>query len=1003
MAQARDEYIEARTQAIGREIYERTRSDWGALFRGQSWTSRLLDWSIRHEQTRLKLFRFVDVLPTLSTDAQIARHFREYFGESSHELMGLFRAGTVLSRMGALGERAFAHTLKQIVAHLARTFIAASTPQEAIKTVSALRAQKESFTFDLLGESTLSDREADQYQNNCLDLLTHLTREAASWEPVDQIDQAPWGALPKVNLSVKLSALHPRFDPINPEKSAARVLERLLPLAHFAKAHGAHLHVDVEEQQIKELTHGAFMQMAEAPPLFDYRHLGVVVQAYLRESPGDVERLIEWAKRRGTPITIRLVKGAYWDFETARAALLGWPVPVFTEKEATDANFEALTRRLVDASDVIDLAIGSHNIRSIAHALAAAEAAGLPPRSIEFQFLYGMAAPLQRALVQRGERVRVYLPYGALIPGMAYLVRRLLENTSQHSFLRQGFAEGVTLQKLLERPVPAQPRPGVASGAERTDEAFRNQPHLDFAQKATRTQFHAALQGVRESLGLRVPLLIGGRVVETGRWERSVNPSDAQEVIGVCAQAGADEARLAVELAEKASPTWRRLPQEERSRIMQRAADLLEARRMELAAWIVLEAGKPWREADADVAEAIDFLRYYAHEALTLMTPLRLGNFQGEINTYQREARGIAAIISPWNFPLAILTGMTAAALVTGNAVVLKPAQPTPVIAYHLVRTLREAGVPPDVVHFLPGPGRSVGQALVDDPRVHLIAFTGSKEVGLSILESASRLAPGQTHVKRVIAEMGGKNAVIVDADADLDEAVAGVALSAFGYAGQKCSACSRVVILDEIYDAFTERLVEAVRSLPWGAAERPETVIGPVITAEARDRIGRSIERGEREGKLLLRRTPDPAHQPPSGFFAPPTIFGDVPADAHIACDEIFGPVLACMRVRSFNDAIRLAMQSEYALTGGLFSRNPAHIRRAKERFAVGNLYINRGITGALVGRQPFGGLRLSGVGQKAGGPDYLLQFVDARHITEYTLRRGFASELTSDSQTSG
>ena len=430
---------------------------------------------------------------------------------------------------------------------------------------------------------------------------------------------------------------------------------------------------------------------------------------------------------------------------------------------------------------------------------------------------------------------------------------------------------------------------------------------------------------------------------------------------------------------------WRATPAQKRAAICFKAARIMRQKRWQLAAWELLEVGKGWREADADVAEAIDYLDYYAFEMLRLAPPRETQPLASESNLYLYEPRGIAAVIAPWNFPLAILTGMTAAALVTGNCVLMKPAEQSPMMAAHLHEILLQAGVPEEACQLLQG-GGDLGAHLVRSPNIHLIGFTGSRQVGLEILQQAYTPRPGQEHVKRVVCEMGGKNAVIVDNDADLDEAVVQVIDSAFGYQGQKCSAASRVILLEGIHDRLLPRLVEAVKSLQIGAPEDPRNAIGPVIDGEAKARIENYIRIGKKEAKCVLEMA-----APKEGFFVGPVIFGDVDPDSRIAQEEIFGPVLSVLKARDFAQALAIANRSAFALTGGVFSRSPAHIEQARKEFRAGNLYINRGITGAVVQRQPFGGLKLSGIGSKAGGPDYLLQFLEPRTISENTLRHGF------------
>jgi RHH-type proline utilization regulon transcriptional repressor/proline dehydrogenase/delta 1-pyrroline-5-carboxylate dehydrogenase len=493
-------------------------------------------------------------------------------------------------------------------------------------------------------------------------------------------------------------------------------------------------------------------------------------------------------------------------------------------------------------------------------------------------------------------------------------------------------------------------------------------------------------------LGQAYPLVIGGREIHAeNRRLDSVDPSHTSRIVGRVSLADASQAEAAVAAARKAFPAWSSTPAEKRAAILIEAARIMRSRRFDLAAWEVFECGKPWAEADGDIAEAIDFCEYYAREMCRLGEPQRC-DASGETNYTAPVARGVAVVIPPWNFPLAIPTGMTVAAIVTGNTVVLKPAEQSPVIAWHLAQILNEAALPPGVLNYLPGLGEEAGQALVNHPDVDLIAFTGSREVGLLINRQAAVVAPGQDHVKRVIAEMGGKNAILIDDDADLDEAVVGVLHSAFGYAGQKCSACSRAIVLAENYDAFLARLIEAARSVKIGPADDAETFIGPVIDAQARSRVLEYQRIAAAEGRIVFQA--DPVELASRGFFVGHTIVADVSPRARVAQEEIFGPVLAVLKASDLSNALRIADETPYALTGGFYSRSPANIERVKREFRVGNLYINRGITGALVNRQPFGGFKLSGIGTKAGGPDYLHEFLLTRCVTENTMRRGFAPD---------
>jgi RHH-type proline utilization regulon transcriptional repressor/proline dehydrogenase/delta 1-pyrroline-5-carboxylate dehydrogenase len=518
--------------------------------------------------------------------------------------------------------------------------------------------------------------------------------------------------------------------------------------------------------------------------------------------------------------------------------------------------------------------------------------------------------------------------------------------------------------------------------------SFRNEPILELRRASEREALLAALRELDARLPLAVPVLIGGERGPAAGLE-STDPGTPQRLVAEAGKAGAAEAEAAVEAAQRGFREWGARPAAQRAQALRGAAARLRERRLELAALQVRECAKPWPEADADVCEAIDFLEYYALEALELERGRDLIQVPGERNHMRYAARGVVAVIAPWNFPLAIPCGMTAAALAAGNAAVLKPAEQSPASAGALVDALHEGGVPREAVSLLPGYGEA-GAALVSDPRVHVIAFTGSSAVGLEIVRGAAETPEGQGHVKRVVSEMGGKNCVIVDADADLDEAVPAIVQSAFAYAGQKCSAAARVLVHEAVADTLVERLAGATEVLRVGQAEEFATEVPPVIEREAQERVLRYGEIAERDGRVAARA----AAVPESGWFCPPAIAVGLPEESAVNREEIFGPLLSVTAVRGVEEACDVVDALPFALTGGLFSRNPATVERVAARLPVGNLYVNRGITGAMVGRQPFGGNRRSGIGAKAGGPDYLLQFVEPRVVTENTMRQGIPVE---------
>jgi len=509
---------------------------------------------------------------------------------------------------------------------------------------------------------------------------------------------------------------------------------------------------------------------------------------------------------------------------------------------------------------------------------------------------------------------------------------------------------------------------------------FTNEPFTDYQVQSNRQAMEAALREVQGEFGRQWPLVIGGKPVTTDAWIDSLDPCRKDQVVGQAAKAGQAQAQQALDAAWVAFTDWSRWQPAERARLLFKAAALMRRRKHLFSATMVYEAGKSWPEADGDTAEAIDFLEYYGREALRLAEPRRLPHLQGEDNELMYKPLGVGVVIPPWNFPLAITVGMTAAAIVTGNCMILKPASLTPIVAARCVALLEEAGLPPGVVNFLPGSGSEIGDFLVAHPRTRFISFTGSREVGTHITTLAAHVQPGQGWLKRVVAEMGGKDAIIVDATADLDAAAEGIVTSAYGFQGQKCSAASRAIVLEPVYQDVLGLMASRAEALRQGPAEDPSTQIAAVIDQSQFDKILSYVEVGQREGRLLVGGEPDGAE----GWYIQPTLFADVREDARLAQEEIFGPVLSVIRARDYAHALEIANNTEYGLTGGVYSRDRRHLEQARAEFQVGNLYFNRKITGAMVGAQPFGGFNMSGTDSKAGGPDYLPLFVEAKVVVE-------------------
>ncbi|HEX6596071.1 MAG TPA: proline dehydrogenase family protein, partial [Acidimicrobiales bacterium] len=747
----------------------------GGVVQGSWWSERMLEWAMSHPSFKTQLFRFVDVFPATVDDEDVLRHLDEYFAGA--DVPKVLDLGIGMAEHMPFGRAAAAGLARRNITRVAEQFIVGSDPRRAVHNLHRLWRLGAASTVDLLGEKTVTAAEADRYAARVEELLRVLIEASRHWAPDDHLERDDVGPLPRVNVSVKPTALAAHYSPLTREEGLAQAKSRLRPILRLARDARAFVHFDAEHYDVKDLTLQLFRDLLGEEEFADL-DAGAVIQAYLADSRDDLADLIAWSAGRARPVTVRLVKGAYWDTETVQAEAEGWPVPVFRHKDETDANYERCVRLLHDHHGGVRAAFGTHNLRSLAYAVEYARSKGIPDTGFEIQLLYGMAEPIHAAVRRMGLRLRVYAPVGELVPGMAYLVRRLLENTANESFVRRRFVEGRALDELVAPPdVDRLPDPSVPTRRSPTDPSsprpYHHEPLAEWRKATARAGFAAAVHRVGGSeLDITVPAVIGGHPVHTLATIPSVDPADPSTTVAVSASCGPDEAEAAIEAARRAWPAWRRTSARDRAAVLFRAAEWMRARRNEIAALEVFEAGKPWKEADADVCEAIDFCEYYGREALRLDAGGLVDSPPGERNTLRYQAKGIGAVIAPWNFPLAIPTGMVVAALVTGNAVLFKPAEQTPAVAGKLVEALRAGGLPDGVLAFLPGVGEEVGSYLVEHPAVAFVVFTGSKAVGLGIVEAAAVHRSGQRHVKRVIAEMGGKNALIVDADADLDQAV---------------------------------------------------------------------------------------------------------------------------------------------------------------------------------------------------------------------------------------
>ena len=920
---------------------------------------RLQNWFLQvateDEPLLRQVLRFVALLPSLRFDRsrrEVVRALREnvrlllctptapHHRQRPRARFLALAARVIAFAARVLPPRVVGAVVDRAIGLMAARFIVPDTPAEVRARLQELERLGREASLDHLGELVFMQEEADRYADAVIRLIDLAAAHYGSSADRRIVNDA---GIPRAHASVKLSALSTHFNPVDPEATAMEMRERLTRILQHAKRRGAFLCFDAEHYAYRDLSlHVPAIVLAATPDLDDFGDFGFVVQAYLKDAVPFVEQVAALARQRGHRIQVRLVKGAYWDAETAEAAAHDVPAPTFWNKAETDIHFQQLVLYILERSDILALAVGSHNLRE--HAFAEIARAQLYPHApvIEHQVLHRTSEGLARALAAAGWVARDYVPVGDLVAGIAYLVRRILENSSQVGILAQS-REAPSADAMA--PDPARSLAELMAQGEyvwdpavrAVDEGFRPSPPVRLHLSSERQVFAAALA----STAVNTPAF--------------VSPDDVPHM---------------VQEAVRGAEVWRAWSPGARAAVLIRAAELLRARRLAWGALIVREGRKVWAEALADVDEAVDYLRFYARSA---------DHWHGVLGD-RLQPVGVAAIIAPWNFPLAIPCGMTAAALAAGNAVLLKPAEQTPAIGMALVALLHAAGVPPEALIFVPGAAQ-VGAALVANAQVDLVAFTGSWEVGAQIFYTSARVPTRR--LRRVIAETGSKNPIVVAASADLDIAIEGILHSAFGHAGQKCSACSRVIVDARLADALAKRLGKAAGELHVGRAEDPAIQVNPVITTADAARLRAAAARAAAEvqatgGRVVIdtsRREAPSDHVGPAVFLLRE---GVDPAQVPLANEELFGPIVHLIPYRTPEEAVRFANGVPYALTAGIFAQSAEDVDSFARRLDAGNLYINRPITAARVGIEPFGGFKRSGTGPKAGGDEYLLAFVE-------------------------
>lgn len=928
-----------------------------------------------HAPFRIHLLKFVSLLPSLEHDEEGKRVkvcFLETLKRLAHD------TGMVLVRILHLCVKIVpsswaAFLIRRGTTRIARRFLAGESVEKTQKVLQTLFDTHRDATLDQLGELVVSDKEADQYLADVLRLIRGFSQAVKK-------GNKNWAGLARANVSVKVSALSPDFNPAAPGYGYAIAAPRLKKILLAAKKEEVFVNIDAEHYPFRDLTFQILRRvLLETPELKNFTGAGIACQAYLRDALPHLEEILELAKKRGVSMPVRLVKGAYWDAETIDAGAHGYDPPQFINKEETDIHFRQLIHKILEAGPHLQLCLGSHNISDHCFAEALRQERFPESPAIEHQCLHQTCEALSLGMARLHWPVRNYVTVGSLLAGMGYLVRRILENSSQIGVLARGRSHKDKTRDLPPHLVHQGKKEG---GKIRPDEtvsrlgpSFFNTPPLRFYMKGEKKACDEVFQNFSESLGADYST----HEHFSGLCHKVLSPSDPKIVVGQILQATPSEARRIIETAVKAynAGHWAKASPLARASILLKAADLMLHRRLELVSLIVHEGGKNFREASADVDEAIDYLNFYPRQEVK--------KTQGG-KTFA--SRGVFAVISPWNFPLALPAGMTAGALAAGNHVILKPAETTPLVAKKFMDILYEAGVPRDVFLLLPGRGSETGKILVEHPKIHGVVFTGSREVGLWIAQTAGKkvarneLFQTETPAK-VITEMGGKNGIVVTDTAELDEAIAGILYSAFGNAGQKCSAASRILVDEAIREKLVRRLQEACQDVHAGPAFEHSTFINPLISEKEKQRLQQAAREACQEallcgGRVLVDRSKEDL---PGACMGP--VLLEIPAAQALkkegfAQKEMFGPILHVIAYKNLEEAVELFNATDYALTGGIYSQSQDAVEFLQKRLEAGNIYVNRPCTGARVAIEPFGGFKLSGSGPKAGSSFYL----DAFHI---------------------
>ncbi len=940
------------------------------------------------EALKRRMIAFMDVAAGQQDPERIATLLRSYFPRHEIKAKGLLGLLLKVGTWSWLPDRLIAWGLKQGIQQMASRFLAGETIEQALNTAAQLQTQGVHTSLDVVRERVVSQPEADDYTEKVLNLMNQ-------WADHYQGESRTPGGVPVRHVSVKLSALTPRFEALAEQQVRVEAGARLLKIFQAAKYYAAQgkpilVNIDLEEFQVRDLSYRLLWDVFNHPNLAGWEEAGLVIQAYLKDSEVELMRTVDAARLTGKRPQIRVVKGAYHKYEQIEAVRQGWDVPVFLRQADTNRNFRRLVELTLLNQDVLRPATGSHNIRDVGYSQEVREALGVSRDLLEAQVLLGVGDPIAAAVKVLGIPARYYGPFGTTGEAIGYLVRRLAEVGPQ-SAIGQTHVAGEFDDYQRNHADPHQRGEHPLGSGQRQQPRFELTPEADFSDLAVHQQMEQALTKLLDQPLTQRPVvaaLIGDeltRIHDAQRLQPILNPANLSEPVGQVVFANQADIDRALVAAQQGYAEWSGFSSDKRARALEHAATLVMERQYEIAAAIVAEAGKPWDSALAEIREAVDFLRSYALDS------------RREALNYT--ARGVGVAISPFNFPFAITMGQLAAGLALGNAMISKPAEDTPLSAKLAVEILRDAGVPKAAIQLLPGLGATVGHALVAARQIDFVSFTGSLTTAQLIQRTAAAFPPQRGGVKIVVAETGGKNPMIVDDTADLDVAVAAVLQGAFQFNGQRCSATSRVIVVASQYERFIQRLIEGAQAMVLGNPRNPYVQLGPQISQASLEKAQSYVEQGLAASHADLVYKGKVSHLTDHGFYMAPHIFTHVMPESPLAQEEIFGPVLSVIRAAGFDEALAIANDSPYALTAGLISRDPEHISQFFNRMEAGNKYVNRSQTGARPWETPFGGFKNSGTGPKAGGRHIVARFgkpkVQSRRSSDESLR-AYSEEKT-------